>query len=83
MDAQRATNTKDYLVTEKQIDASRLETRTGTDGGNRVEIFLVPAGATFSEANTTVVTGPAPKPMKKSGGMKKSMGKKAAKKPAQ
>ncbi|MBI2678517.1 MAG: hypothetical protein HYX28_07020 [Candidatus Koribacter versatilis] len=73
VDAHRATNTKDYLVTEKQIDASRLETRTGADGGRRVEIYLVPAGATFNEGNTTVVTAPAPKPMKK----------KAAKKPAQ
>jgi len=56
--AQRATNTKDYLVMEKQIDASRLETRTGTDGGRRVEIWIVPAGATFDAGNTTVVTGP-------------------------
>jgi len=63
VDAQRAGNTKDYLVNEKQIDASRLETRTGTDGGQRVEIYLVPAGATFNEANTTVVDVKA-KPMK-------------------
>jgi hypothetical protein len=59
--AQRAFNTKDYLVKEKQIDASRLETRSGMDGGQRVEIYLVPAGATFDEANTTVVTPPAKK----------------------
>ena len=56
--AQRALNTKDYLVKEKQIDESRLETRSGMDGGQRVEIYLVPAGATFDEANTTVVTAP-------------------------
>jgi len=59
--AQRAFHTRDYLVKEKQIDASRLETRTGADGGQRVEIYLVPAGATFEEANTTVVTPPAKK----------------------
>lgn len=67
--AHRAMNTKDYLVKEKQIDASRLETRTGMDGGQRVEIYLVPAGATFDEANTTVVTAPE-KPMKKKGAKK-------------
>ena len=55
------------------IDATRLETRTGTDGGRRVEIWIVPAGATFDAGNTTVVTAPAPKPMRK----------KAAKKPAE
>lgn len=59
--AQRALNTKDYLVKEKQIDETRLETRSGADGGQRVEIYLVPAGATFEEANTTVVTAPAKK----------------------
>jgi hypothetical protein len=67
--SQRAMNTKDYLVTEKQIDATRLETRTGQDGGQRVEIYLVPAGATFDEANTTVVTAPE-KPMRKKGAKK-------------
>ena len=64
VDAQRAGNTKDYLVNEKQIDATRLETRTGQDGGQRVEIYLVPAGATFNEANTTVVEVKAAKPAK-------------------
>jgi len=45
--AQRAVNTKDYLVTEKGIDASRIQVRTGTNGQNEVEDYLVPAGATF------------------------------------
>jgi hypothetical protein len=75
--AQRAINTKEYLVTEKQIDASRLETRTGGDEGKRVEIWIVPAGSTpFDQAGTTVVTAPE-KPAKKGG--KKSTG--ATKKP--
>ena len=73
LSAQRAGNTKDYLVNEKQIDASRLETRTGEGGGQRVEIYLVPAGATFNDPTNTVVDVKA-KPMPK---------KKAAKKPAQ
>ncbi|HEX3986970.1 MAG TPA: hypothetical protein VHX13_10215 [Acidobacteriaceae bacterium] len=45
--AQRAVNTKDYLVTEKGIDASRIQVRTGTSGQNEVENYLVPAGANF------------------------------------
>ena len=45
--AQRAVNTKAYLVTEKGIDASRIQVRTGTNGQNEVENYLVPAGATF------------------------------------
>jgi hypothetical protein len=45
--AQRAVNTKDYLVKEKGIDASRISTRTGTQGNKEVENYLVPAGATF------------------------------------
>jgi hypothetical protein len=45
--AQRAVNTKAYLVTEKGIDASRVSVRTGTQGNKEVENYLVPAGATF------------------------------------
>lgn len=45
--AQRAVNTKDYLVTEKGIDASRIQVRAGTSGQNEVQDYLVPAGASF------------------------------------
>jgi outer membrane protein OmpA-like peptidoglycan-associated protein len=45
--AQRAVNTKDYLVKEKGIDASRIQVRTGTAGAKEVEDYLVPAGANF------------------------------------
>lgn len=45
--AQRAVNTKDYLVKEKGIDASRISVRTGTKGTNEVDNYLVPAGASF------------------------------------
>jgi hypothetical protein len=45
---QRAVNAKDYLVTEKGIDASRVSTMTGTTDGQTVEDYLVPAGATFA-----------------------------------
>jgi hypothetical protein len=47
-DAQRAVNAKDYLVTEKGIDASRVSIATGTTDGQTVEDYLVPAGATFA-----------------------------------
>jgi hypothetical protein len=51
--AQRAVNTKEYLVTEKGIDASRISVATGATDGQTVEDYLVPAGATF----TTDVNG--------------------------
>jgi len=60
--ASRAVNTKQYLVEEKGIDPSRIEVRTGTSGGNRAEIWIVPAGATFDEAGTTPVDENAVKP---------------------
>jgi hypothetical protein len=46
--AQRAVNAKDYLVTEKGIDASRITAATSTTDGQTVEDYLVPAGADFS-----------------------------------
>ena len=47
-DAQRAVNAKDYLVTEKGIDATRVSVATGTTDGQTVEDYLVPSGATFA-----------------------------------
>jgi ribosomal protein S11 len=45
---QRAVNTKEYLVTDQGIDASRITVvTTGTDG-QTVQNYLVPAGADFS-----------------------------------
>jgi hypothetical protein len=46
--AQRAVNTKEYLVTEKGIDASRISVATGSTDGQTVEDYLVPAGASFT-----------------------------------
>jgi outer membrane protein OmpA-like peptidoglycan-associated protein len=47
--AERAVNTKDYLVNEEQsgVDASRIAVRTGTEDSQAVQDYLVPAGATF------------------------------------
>lgn len=55
--AQRAVNTKTYLVTEKGIDASRISVRTGTQDANQVQNYLVPSGATFDNdvQGTTVL----------------------------
>src|ERR1035441_4502495 len=55
--ADRAVNTKDYLVTEKGIDASRISVATGATDGQKVEDYLVPSGATFGNevAGTTPV----------------------------
>jgi hypothetical protein len=53
---ERAVNTKEYLVTEKGIDPSRVSVATGTTDGQTVEDYLVPAGATF----TVDVTGTTP-----------------------
>jgi hypothetical protein len=53
--AQRAVNTKDYLVKEKGIDPARIETRTGSGDDQKVDLWIVPAGATFPEAGTTAV----------------------------
>ncbi len=54
---QRAVNTKDYLVTEKGIDASRIQVRTDNSGQNEVQNYLVPSGANFETdvQGTTVV----------------------------
>jgi len=44
--AERAVDTKAYLVSEKGIDASRIVVGTGSDDSKSVTDILVPAGAT-------------------------------------
>ena len=46
--AERAVNTKEYLVTDKGIDASRITVTTGSSDGQKVEDYLVPAEANYS-----------------------------------
>ncbi len=53
--AERAVNTKDYLVKEKGIDASRIMVYTGTQDANTVSTTLVPAGATLQKDTLTPV----------------------------
>jgi hypothetical protein len=45
--AERAVNTKDYLVKEKGIDASRISVATTATEGQKVEDYLIPSGANF------------------------------------
>ena len=53
--AQRAVNTKDYLVTDKGIDASRILVYAGTDDGKTVTTTLIPVGAINPAASNTAV----------------------------
>jgi hypothetical protein len=81
--AERGVNTKDYLVKEKGIDASRISVATGATDGQTVEDYLVPSGATFTSdvQGTTPVDETAVKPQeRKPLGMKKHHHHAAAKK---
>jgi len=54
--AERALNVKAYISggeAKQNIDASRIEARTGNEGTMTTEQWIVPAGATFPEAGTT------------------------------
>jgi hypothetical protein len=53
--AERAVNTKEYLVTDKGIDPSRILVYTGTDDGKTVTTTLIPAGAVNPVASDTLV----------------------------
>jgi outer membrane protein OmpA-like peptidoglycan-associated protein len=61
--AERAVNTKDYLVTEKGIDASRISVYTGPNSGKTVSTTLIPAGATLDTTGLTPVDESAVKAM--------------------
>ncbi len=54
--AERAVNTRAYLVEEKGIDSSRIEVRTGNAGTPSVHNYLIPSGANF--ANDVPDTSP-------------------------
>jgi len=53
--AERAVNTKDYLVTEKGIEPSRIMIYTGTGDSKTVTTTIVPAGATNPAGTDTPV----------------------------
>jgi hypothetical protein len=79
--AQRAVNTKEYLVTDQGIDGSRITVVTGATDGQTVENYLVPAGADDSAtlSGTTPVDESMVKPVaRKPLGAKPHHHKKAA-----
>ncbi len=53
--AERVVNTKDYLVTEKGLDPSRIMVYTGTDDAQTVTTTVIPAGAVNPVASDTPV----------------------------
>ncbi|MGA9716765.1 MAG: hypothetical protein WBQ79_00680 [Acidobacteriaceae bacterium] len=67
--AQRAVNTKDYLVKEKGIDASRVQVRTGSEPGKQAQNYLVPSGANFDNdvQGTTQVNEESVRPQARAG----------------
>jgi len=52
---ERAVNTKEYLVKEKGVDASRISVYSGSTDGKTAATTLIPAGATFDSTGDTVV----------------------------
>lgn len=66
--AERAVNTKEYLVKQKGIDGSRISVRTGNEGSKEVENYLVPSGANFENdvSGTTPVNESAVKAVPRS-----------------
>lgn len=51
--AQRAVNTKDYLVTDQGIDASRISVYTGSADSNSVDLMMIPQGSTLDMSGKT------------------------------
>lgn len=80
--AQRSVNSKEYLSggeAKQQIDPSRIDVRTGAPNGQTSEFWLVPAGATFDQADTqpvdeNAVKAPAKKPARRKAPAKKAPG---------
>jgi hypothetical protein len=52
---ERAVNAKDYLVTDKGIDASRVTVYTGSTDAKNATTTLIPAGANFDSTGDTPV----------------------------
>jgi outer membrane protein OmpA-like peptidoglycan-associated protein len=53
--AERAVNTKEYLVVDQGLDASRISVYTGTAGTNSASTTIIPAGATLDLTGLTPV----------------------------
>jgi hypothetical protein len=68
---ERAVNTKDYLVTDKGIDASRIMVYTGSDDAKTVTTSLVPVGAANPAASDMTVDESAVKAVPRTSAKKK------------
>jgi outer membrane protein OmpA-like peptidoglycan-associated protein len=66
--AERAANTKAYLVTEKGVDPTRIDTFAGTEHANTASSTMIPPGASFDSAGLTRVRGNASKANRPAGG---------------
>jgi outer membrane protein OmpA-like peptidoglycan-associated protein/opacity protein-like surface antigen len=51
--AVRAMHTREYLVTDKGIDSSRISIYTGSSGSRSVDTILIPAGASLDATGLT------------------------------
>jgi outer membrane protein OmpA-like peptidoglycan-associated protein len=80
--AERAVNAKDYLVTDKGIDSSRITVYTDATDGKKVADYLIPAGASFDVTGATKLTAEV-KPIARKPLAERHHAKKAAKKAAQ
>jgi hypothetical protein len=60
---ERAVNTKEYLVVDQGLDASRISVYTGTAGTNSASTTIIPAGATLDLTGLTPVDETAVKPV--------------------
>ena len=47
--SKRAANAKTYLTKSKGIDAKRVDARTGAEAGRKVDLWVVPAGASMTQ----------------------------------
>jgi hypothetical protein len=77
--ALRVVNTKDYLVTEKGIDPSRIMVYTGTDDAQTVTSALIPAGAANPDASDAPVDESAVKAVPRTAPVKMKAAKKSSK----
>jgi hypothetical protein len=53
--ARRALNAKYYMVSEKGLDAARIAVRSSDENKSSVDIWIIPAGATFNGEGTSAV----------------------------
>jgi outer membrane protein OmpA-like peptidoglycan-associated protein len=71
MAMQRAQNAMAYLTKSKGIDAQRIQTKTGSEAGRKVEVWTMPAGTALpgttppnsTQPNTTPPQGDTQQPM--------------------